>query len=349
MMDDLLRETFARHEADAPRPEELRAGIDRLATRRRRRRTALLTGGTAAAVALVLVAVSAFVRLLAPNVPTVPLLPGILGTVPDRALNFLVLGIDDAPGIPTPYRSDSITVVHLSHDRKTISLVDFERDLWVELPGHGPGKLNTAYPLGGAELATAAVHNLTGVAPDATVVVSLGGLGELIDALAPVHMCIVTEITSIHTGQTYPVGCYDIDADAAIDLVRQRTGLGRGSYDRNELIQDVMVALLGRAIALDLFADADRIAALARLDGITVNAPGLDLVALGGQVWAARPYDLFGIVAPRFQPHPDGEGEQLDPTVAPELFAALRDDAVGEFVVAHPDWVSPDLVEHLRQ
>jgi hypothetical protein len=184
------------------------------------------------------------------------------------------------------------------------------------------------------------VHNLTGVPLDGTVVISLGGLGELIEALAPMHMCVVTEITSIHTGRTYPTGCYDIDADAAIDLVRQRTGLGRGSYDRNGIIQDMMAALLGRAIALDLFADADRIAALSRLDGVTVNAPGLDPVALAGQVWTARPYDLFGIVSPRFLPHPDGQGEQLDPTVAAELFAALGTDTMAGFVTAHPDWVT---------
>ena len=56
MMDDLLRETFARHEADAPRPEELRAGIDRLATRRRRERP----GAATASVVRGVVATSSF-------------------------------------------------------------------------------------------------------------------------------------------------------------------------------------------------------------------------------------------------------------------------------------------------
>jgi LCP family protein required for cell wall assembly len=340
MIDDMLRETFARHEAEAPRTDDLRRGIDRLTVRRRRRRTAVLTGGTAATVVLVLVAVSVFVRLLAPNLPVAPVIPGIVGTVPDRALNFLVLGIDDAPGMPEPYRSDSITVVHIPRERQAIYLVDFERDVQVEIPGHGTGRINTAHALGGPQLAAAVVQNLTGLTLDGTVVVGLGALGELVDALGPLQMCVPTEITSIHTGQTYAVGCYDVDADAVTDLVRQRTGLPRASYDRNEIVQSVMRMLFARALSLDLLTDADRIAALLGTDGLTIDLPGLDLVGLAGQVRHLTANELLGIVSPYWQPTPDGQGEQLDPVVTPDLFAALRTDTMASFVTAHPDWVA---------
>jgi LCP family protein required for cell wall assembly len=337
MMDNLLRETFARHEAEAPGTDELRGGIERLTVRRRRRRTAILTGGTAAAVALVLIAVSLFVRLATPRVD---ILPGVVGTVPDRALNFLVLGLDDAPGMAAPYRSDSLTLVHIPRDRQVIYLVDVERDVLVDIPGHGPGRINTAHALGGPQLAATVVHNLTGVALDGTVVLGLGTLGELVDALGPLDICVPTEITSIHTGRTYEVGCYEFDAVAATDLVRQRTGLARASYDRNEIVQQVMKALFVRALSLDLFTDADRLAALLGTDGLTVDLPGLDVVGLAGQVRHLTADKLVGILSPHFLPLPGDQGEQLDPLVTPELFAALQTDTMTSFVTAHPDWVA---------
>jgi LCP family protein required for cell wall assembly len=340
MIDDLLRETFARHEADAPRTEDLRRGIERLTARRRRRRTAVLTGGTAAAVILVLVAVSLFVRILAPSVPVVPVMPSALGTVPDRALNFLVLGLYDAPGIPAPYRSDSMTLVHIPRDRQAIYLVDFERDVLVDIPGHGPGRINTAHALGGPQLAAAVMQNLTGVPLDGTVVFGLAALGELVDALGPIELCITSRITSIHSGRTFETGCYPFDGDAVTDLVRQRSDLPLGTYTRNANIQRVFVGLFASARTSDLFSDAGRIMALLGLDGINVDAQGIDPFLLGGEVRDLTSNDLVGIAAPHWLPTPDGQAKLLDPVVTPELFAAVRADTMAAFVAAHPDWVA---------
>jgi hypothetical protein len=79
--------------------------------------------------------------------------------------------------------------------------------------------------------------------------------------------------------------------------------------------------------------------ALIGLDGIEIDMPGIDPVALATQLRGLDGTDLIGIVSKRFQPSGNGSIEQLDPVVAPLLFAALRNGTFNAFVNAHPDWV----------
>ena len=139
MIEQQLRESFARHEGEAPNVDELRQGIVTLTGKRRRRRIALRYTGVAAIVAVVLLVVPLIVKNVPNRVPHIA--PGVTTGLPDGPLNVLVLGLEpfDQPG------SDSVTVVHLSGDHTRAYLIDFERDLLVDIPGHGQGKLTSAY------------------------------------------------------------------------------------------------------------------------------------------------------------------------------------------------------------
>src|SRR3954471_9027893 len=72
--------------------------------------------------------------------------------------NVLVLGSDQRPkgtkepGASTsgPSRSDSIMLLHVGFG--TVRKLSIPRDTLAEIPGHGTGKINSAYALGGAPL-----------------------------------------------------------------------------------------------------------------------------------------------------------------------------------------------------
>jgi LCP family protein required for cell wall assembly len=339
MIEEELRDSFARHEVEAPDVDVLRRGIVRLTARRRRRRRTVWTGAVAATVAIVLLAVPLIVQQVKHGrLPVIA--PAGTVDLPQHPLNILVLGLvpagtagDQSPG------SDSITLVHISADYRHAYLVDFERDVVVPIPGHGVGKISSAYRFGGAPLAVQVVQSLTGATIDGAVVLTLDALRDVTDAVGGIRICLPNAVTSIHTGHTFMPGCYELDGTDVADLVRQRQDQPVGAYTRDANIHRVMMGLVTRIHSLNLLADAGRIAALLRVNGLRVDMGTIDTRALAVRLKNVDGSDLVGIVSPRFQTSDDGLNQRLDPVVTPEMFTALREDRLDSFVIDHPDWV----------
>src|SRR5262249_36973208 len=76
----------------------------------------------------------------------------------------LLLGYDhrtsDGAG---PSRSDTLMLVRIDPQHKTLALLSLPRDLSVEVPGYGVRKINEAYTLGRSRLALDTVKKLLGV------------------------------------------------------------------------------------------------------------------------------------------------------------------------------------------
>ena len=343
MIEDQLRDAFARHEMEAPGVDVLRRGIARLTTRRRRRRVALRTGGVAAVVAMVLLAMPLIIRNVPSRTFQQNLLPGNIASAPHGPLNVLVLGLEPYPSSQGPNPgSDSITIVHISADRTRVYLIDIERDVRVDIPGHGQGKLTSAYAIGGAPLTTQIVQSMTGVSLDGVVVLTLDALRDLTDAVGGIDMCVPVTVRSVHTGWTFPTGCYHLDGAAVADFVRQRYDLPVGGYTRDANVQRVMKALTKRVHALNIATDASKLAALLSVRGLQIDLRGNNVMTLAAQLKNIDGKDLVGIVSPHYQSLPTNGGvayEQLDPVVAPEMFAALRSDTLDTFATAHADWI----------
>lgn len=81
--------------------------------------------------------------------------------LPDKPINILVLGSDNR-GNGEGQRSDTLILMRLDFKRSFISQLSFPRDLYVQIPGYGPGKINNAYATGGTKRAIQTVKQLTG-------------------------------------------------------------------------------------------------------------------------------------------------------------------------------------------
>ncbi len=82
--------------------------------------------------------------------------------LPDRPTNILVIGSDRRSRKGGNGLSDTLILVRLDFKRNFISMMSFPRDLWVDIPGHGPSKLNNAYAFGANKLAIQTITELTG-------------------------------------------------------------------------------------------------------------------------------------------------------------------------------------------
>jgi len=107
---------------------------------------------------------------------TRPTLVALLGTDGDRTQSAR----SDAS------RSDSIMLVRTDPARHRMAFLSIPRDLRVEIPGHGPNKINAAFQLGGPALTLRTIRSLTGLQPNHVVLVDFSDFRTVIDALGGV-------------------------------------------------------------------------------------------------------------------------------------------------------------------
>jgi LCP family protein required for cell wall assembly len=171
---------------------------------------------------------------------TGPVAEDILGKCAEQACNFLLLGSDSREGL-TPEeqvqfgtdediggenRSDTIILVHTDPRQEQAVFLSFPRDLWVEIPGSGMGKINSAFSggieRGGAQLVARTVKSLTGMQIHHVMYVSLAGFEGLVDALGGVDMCVPFAMQDELTGLDIEAGCQRFDGATALAYVRTR-------------------------------------------------------------------------------------------------------------------------------
>jgi anionic cell wall polymer biosynthesis LytR-Cps2A-Psr (LCP) family protein len=129
----------------------------------------------------------------------------ITGKCTEEACNYLLLGSDSRAGLSAEQfgtnediggrsRADTIMLVHTDPRLKKAIVLSFPRDLWVDIPGHGADRINTAFEGGikggGPQLMAQTVSDLTGLSIDHYLYVDLDGFRRVVDTLGGVDMCI---------------------------------------------------------------------------------------------------------------------------------------------------------------
>lgn len=104
--------------------------------------------------------------------------------LPGSRVNILLLGLDYMN--EGQQRSDAMMVASVGYDGMRLS--SLMRDTMVDIPGHGRGKLNSAYALGGAEMAMRCVNQAFGLNITNYVIVDLKTLVDLVDAVGGVQV-----------------------------------------------------------------------------------------------------------------------------------------------------------------
>lgn len=163
-------------------------------------------------------------------------LPTPLGT------NYVLMGSDSRG--PDQGRSDTLMVAHVTAAKDKVYLISFPRDMWVDIPGRGKGKINWAYAFGGPELTVRTLNQLTKVPMDHAAVIDFEGFIRLTDALGGVE---VFNKRAFRSGpHVFPAGMVELRGERALAYVRERYNLPNGDLDRAENQRDVVRAILDK-------------------------------------------------------------------------------------------------------
>ncbi len=170
-------------------------------------------------------------------------------------VTMLIMGLDfrdwEANEVP---RTDTMILFSVDPVSKTAGMISVPRDMWVNIPGMGYNKINTAYrwgevynmPGGGPGLAMETVEDFLGVPVNYYAQIDFMAFVRFIDELGGLDMHIREEITVDPIGpgntRTLEPGVQTLDGATALAYARMRYTEG-GDFDRSSRQMEVIMAL----------------------------------------------------------------------------------------------------------
>lgn len=182
-------------------------------------------------------------------------------------VTVLVMGLDygdwsaDREG---PSRTDTMILMTMDPLTKTAGVLNIPRDLWVNIPGFGYGKINTAYylgeanqlPEGGPGLAIKTVEQLLGVPINYYAQIDFYAFVRFIDKIGGIVVNVTQEmkIDPIGEGNTIVLqpGEHRLYGPEALAYARARYTEG-GDFDRSARQREVMLEIRRRIFKPTVF------------------------------------------------------------------------------------------------
>ncbi|MEV5833677.1 LCP family protein [Nocardia sp. NPDC052112] len=235
-----------------------------------------------------------------------------LGGGSDGAVDILLVGVDsrtDAHGNPLSSNeratlhagnevgtnTDTIVLVRVPNDGRSATAISIPRDSYVDIPGVGTGKINSAYgstketqraklinqgvseadadkqsTQAGRQALIKTVANLTGITVDHYAEVSLLGFVLLTEAVGGVDVCLNNPVDEWMSGADFRAGRQKLDGPQALSFVRQRHDLPRGDLDRIVRQQVFMAQLVGQVLSAKTLSNPGKLQNLSDAVGRTV-------------------------------------------------------------------------------
>ncbi|HVV24751.1 MAG TPA: LCP family protein, partial [Pseudonocardiaceae bacterium] len=211
---------------------------------------------------------------------------------PDGSMDILLVGMDsrtDAKGNPLPadqlaqlhagpddgeLDTDTMILIHIPNGGGQATGISIPRDSWVNIPGYGEGKINSAYGLAkntamrklrgqgvsgpsldvqsneaGARETITTIEQLTGVGIDHYAAVNLMGFYQISNAVGGVPVCLLHAVKDSKSGADFPAGRFSVKGVQALEFVRQRHNIPGGSTDlEREQRQQAFLASMAHQI-----------------------------------------------------------------------------------------------------
>ena len=169
-------------------------------------------------------------------------------TIPEKLphidpFSVLLLGIDEREN--DVGRTDTIIVVTVNPDQKTVKLLSIPRDSRVEIVGNNTvEKINHAYPRGGIPMTIATVENVLSIPIDYYVAVNMEGFLQIIDTLGGITIDNDMDLT--HQQYTFPKGEIKLNGEEALIFSRIRYEDSRGDFGRQIRQKQLIQAIIAK-------------------------------------------------------------------------------------------------------
>ena len=224
-------------------------------------------------------------------------------------VTILIMGLDfrDWQAGDGPSRTDTMILLTIDPLTKTGGMLSIPRDLWANIPGFDPGKINTAYflgeayrlPGGGPGLAMRTVEQTLGVPIDYYAQIDFQAFIDFIDIIGGVKIDIPEAITIDPIGFDQPKknlkpGVQVLPGDLALAYARSRSTPG-GDFARAARQQQVIDGIRNQIFKFDmlpsLIADAPSLYETL-IGGINTNLPLDDAIKLAVLAMQIDPEDI---------------------------------------------------------
>ena len=269
----------------------------------------------------------------------------------EPAVNILVLGTDSRTSASDPsqwkegaQRTDAIMIVQVSGDRKTVSVMSIPRDSWVEIPGHGQGKINAAYSYGGPSLTIHTVENLTGIHIDHFAVANFESFVALTDEIGGVRINLKTPQTL--AGKELGAGAQVLDGQQALAYTRERSSLPNGDFDRVKRQQTWMRSIVSRVLTNGTLSSPTALYSFLKTASRTVAVDESftlnQMQSLALETRHLHSNDIAFMTVPTAGTGTSTDGQSivtLDADADTPLFNAFAEDRVSTYLTEHPDAV----------
>lgn len=269
----------------------------------------------------------------------------------EPAVNILVLGTDSRTSASDPsqwkegaQRTDAIMIVQVSGDRKTVSVMSIPRDSWVEIPGHGQGKINAAYSYGGPSLTIHAVENLTGIHIDHFAVANFESFVALTDEIGGVRVNLKTPQRL--AGKELGAGAQVLDGQQALAYTRERSSLPNGDFDRVKRQQTWMRSIVSRVLTNGTLSSPTALYSFLKTASRTVAVDESftlnQMQSLALEMRHLHSNDIRFMTVPTAGTGTSTDGQSivtLDADADTPLFKAFAEDRVSAYLTEHPDAV----------
>jgi LCP family protein required for cell wall assembly len=214
----------------------------------------------------------------------------------DGAIDILMVGMDsrtDAQGHPLSeeqlamlsagesdgaLNTDTLIMIRIPNDGGRAVGVSLPRDSYVDIPGYGKHKINSAYARAknealaslpeqgvtdkaeqevrsnqeGAKNLIATVQDLTGASIDHYAEVNLLGFYDITNAIGGIDVCLNAPVDDYRSGARFPAGPQTLAGVNALAFVRQRHGLPNGDLDRIVRQQVFMSGMAKKVFSQDM-------------------------------------------------------------------------------------------------
>ncbi|MFL6145703.1 MAG: LCP family protein [Labedaea sp.] len=214
----------------------------------------------------------------------------------DGAIDILMVGMDsrtDAQGRPLSkdvlrelsagradgtLNTDTLILIRIPNDGGKAIGVSLPRDSYVDIPGYGKHKINSAYArakndamarlrrdgerdqaklevksnLEGAKSLIATIEKLTGATMDHYAEVNLLGFYDITKAVDGIEVCLNKAVNDELSGAHLPAGRQTLSGAPALAFVRQRHGLPNGDLDRIVRQQVFMGGMAKKVFSKDM-------------------------------------------------------------------------------------------------
>ncbi len=224
--------------------------------------------------------------------PTFTPTPGATPRPLQQTTNVLILGSDRRGGKGTG-RTDVMILVAVDFAQKRVGVISIPRDLFVQIPGVGRERINTADVYGerqqpgkGINLVKQTIVDNLGLPVDNYVRVDFGGFEQIVDTLGGITVTMDCPLHERWADPAAPGGVVVLDyepGDHALDgqhaLWYVRTRRRGNDLDRARRQQRVLLALKGRAEEVNLLPKVPDLFSALR-ENVDTDLNLLDVLAL---------------------------------------------------------------------